>query len=181
VGLELLKLEARGYKKSAYALSTQRTYRSQLKRFLEFCIKFDCCAVPASQETILCYTVYLARSLNANSIPNYLNVIRLLHLEAGFDNPLLDHFELLMLKRGIKREKGVAPKKKLPLTVDLLRRIHDLLDFSSPADLSFWAAALIAFFVFLRKSSLLPQSRVFVEKNTLLRSDILSWVWISLT
>ena len=110
--MELLKLEAREFKKSAYALSTQRTYRSQLKRYLEFCMKYDCRAVPASQETLLCYTVFLARTLNANSIPNYLNVIRLLHLEAGFDNPLLNNFELLMLKRGIKREKGVAPEAK---------------------------------------------------------------------
>ena len=81
--MEQLKLEAMSYKRSAFALSTQITYKSQLRSFLNFCIDFDCVPVPASQETLICYVAHLARRLLPSSIPNYLNVVRLLHLEAG--------------------------------------------------------------------------------------------------
>jgi hypothetical protein len=171
--LQSLKDEARGYKSKAYALSTQKTYRSQIKRYLQFCIDYKCCPVPASQETLLCYVTFLARKLNPVSIPNYLNVVRILHLEAGLANPLEGNFELDLLKRGIKREKGVPVCQKAPITVEVLLKMYGVLDFTLPSDLSFWAAALLAFFGFLRKSSVLPVKANFDPKTTLLRSDVL--------
>jgi hypothetical protein len=120
-GLEELKREASGFKRKAYALSTQKTYRSQLRRFFQFCLDFKCIPIPASQETLLCYTAYLARSLSASSIPKYLNVVRLLHVEAGLINPLEGNFELNMLKRGIRRVKGTPPVQKAPITFEILR------------------------------------------------------------
>jgi hypothetical protein len=164
--------EAKNFKRSYFALSTQKTYRSQLRRFLQFCLDFDCVPVPASQETLLCYAAYLACSLSASSIPNYLNVIRLLHLEAGLVNPLEGNFELNMLKRGIRRVKGVPPCQKEPITIEILRQMYGHLELAKPADLSFWSVALIAFFGFLRKSSVLPDSQNFDAKKTLLRSDV---------
>jgi hypothetical protein len=129
--------------------------------------------VPASQDTIVCYVAYLARCLNSSSIPNYLNVIRILHLEAGYVSPLEGNFELDLLKRGIRRENGKPPNQKAPITLDILLKLHEFIDLESPADLAFWAAALIAFFGFLRKSSLLPPTAHFDEKSTLLRSEVL--------
>jgi hypothetical protein len=147
-GLEVLRAEARAFKRSSYALSTQKSYRSQLKKYLQFCLDFNCVALPVSQNTLICYVAFLARQLSPTSIPQYLNVIRLLHEEAGLGNPLTDNFELAMVKRGIRREKGVPPKQKMPITLDILKKMHPFLDLSSPCDLAFWAAALIAFFVF---------------------------------
>jgi hypothetical protein len=172
-GLAELVREARDYKRSAYALSMQKTYRSQLRRFLQFCLDYNCSPIPVSQETLVVYVAYLARSLSASYIPNYLNVIRILHLEAGLPNPLEGNFELNMLKRGIKREKGVPPCQKAPITVKILVDMYALLDLSKPSDLSFWAIALIAFFGFLRKSSVLPDSSKFDPKKTILRGDVL--------
>ena len=171
--LDELVREAGAYKRSAYALSTQKTYRSQLRRYLQFCLDFDCSPMPASQQTLVSYTAYLARSLSASSIPNYLNVVRILHLESGLCNPLEGNFELNMLKQGIKRVKGVPPRQKAPITVDILCKMYKLLDLTKPSDLSFWAIALIAFFGFLRKSSVLPDSSKFDPKKTLLREDVL--------
>jgi hypothetical protein len=164
--------EARGYKRKSYALSTQKTYRSQLRKYLQFCLDFKCNPLPVSQQTLLCYTAFLARSLSASSIPNYLNVVRLLHVEAGLDNPLESNFELSMLKRGIRREKGVPPAQKAPITVELLRLMYLKLDLCKPADLAFWAVALVSFLGFLRKSSVLPVASKFDEKCTLLHDDV---------
>ena len=95
--LELLKSEAWPFKCSAFAASTQKTYRSQLRNCLQFCVDFDCIPVPVSQATLICYVAYLARYLSASSILQYLNVIRILHGKAGLSNPLADNFELTMV------------------------------------------------------------------------------------
>jgi hypothetical protein len=124
------------------------------------------------QETLISYIAFLARKLQASSIPNYLNVIRLLHLEAGFKNPLADNFEVNLIKKGVNRQLGLPPKQKEPMTLSILRKIHVLLDVSKPSDLAFWAACVVGFFGFLRKSTLLPASRDFVEGKILTRADV---------
>jgi hypothetical protein len=62
--------------------------------------------MPASQETLCCYVAFLARSLSPSSIASYLNIIRILHLDAGLENPLADNWELQMVHRGVSRLKG---------------------------------------------------------------------------
>ena len=145
--LEKLKSEARGFKKSAFATTTQKTYRCQLKCFLQFCLEHKCVALPVSPDTMLCYVAFLARKMVPTSIACYLNVVRILHVEAGYSNPL-ESYELAMVKRGIKREKGLPPNQKEPITLAILARVHASLDFASPADLAFWACCLLGFYGF---------------------------------
>ena len=114
--------------------------------------------VPADSNTICLYAAFLARSLKFSSI-NYSGVIALLHKEFGLPNPLTDNWVLKSLLTGIKRVKGNLVQQKLPITLDILFRIHSIIHFNSSFDASFWAACLIAFFVFFfRKSNLLPLS-----------------------
>ena len=121
--MERLKFEARGFKRSAFADATKKTYRSHLSSYLKFCQKFKQIPIPASQETLVGYVVYLARRLLPSSIPGYLNIIRLIHVDAGLTNPLEGNMELKLLKRGISRQKGVPPRQKLPITVQILVKI----------------------------------------------------------
>jgi hypothetical protein len=155
--LTTLAREVAKYKGVSYAKSTQAAYKTHLKTYLRFCVFYGCVTVPASQETLCCYVAFLARSLSPSSIANYLNIIWILHLDAGLENPLADNWELQMVRRGVSRLKGVPVKQKLPITLALLRDFFPLLDhFNSSLDKSFWAAALIAFFGFFRKSTILP-------------------------
>lgn len=126
--------------------------------------------MPASQDTLVTYMAYLARRLSSNSIPNYMNVIRIIHLQAGLPNPLEHNFELGLLKKGISREKGVPPKQKLPIGTSMLRNIHATLNFGKPSDLAFWCACVLGFLGLLRKSTLLPKNHQ--SSITILRSDI---------
>ena len=98
--------ETRSYIGSTYAESTKASYRSHLRAFLRFCIYFDFEAVPASQDTILLYITFLARTLKPTSITNYINIIRILHLEAGLANPLFQNYAVNNLKKGIARQLG---------------------------------------------------------------------------
>ena len=175
--LSCLRQEVQRYKGSSYAKTTQATYRTHLRTYFRFCCFFGCTPVPAERDTVCCYTAFLARSLSPSSIGGYLNIIRVLHLDAGLPNPLENNWEVTLIRRGIARQLGTPPKQKLPITLAILRSIFPLLDFSSTFEISFWAACLIAFFGFFRKSTILPVSHTSV--GGILRGDVINFNGIS--
>jgi len=85
-----------------------------------------------------------------------MNVVRLMHMEVGLPNPT-EGWELRMLLKGIQRKNGAPPKQKLPITLSVLRDLHKVIDVSSSFFIAFWAACIIGFYCFLRKSTLLPE------------------------
>ena len=139
------------YRQLALAVSTKKSYSSQLKSYMSFCNEMNYCPVPITQTTLLRYTVYLAMRLAPQSIPAYLNVIRLLHLDSNLSNPVENNFGLNMLLKGIKRDKGIVINQALPITPELLLSIKGLIDVSAPYWACFWAACLVAFFAFLKE------------------------------
>ena len=100
---ETLQQECVKYKGAAYAKSTQAAYSTMRDSYLRFCIYFGKIPVPSRKDTILSYLVFLSRSLSASSIPLYMNVVRIMHVEMGFDNPLAN-WEYSMVIKGIQRQ-----------------------------------------------------------------------------
>ena len=160
------------YRSIAYAQSTKKTYRSQRDCFLRFCSHFNYSPVPASTQTISRYAVFLGRTLTYASISNYLNVIRIMHLESGLANPLLDNWYLHTVMRGLKHDRNRPPRQKLPITLSILQSISAHIDLSSLFFKAFWAACLCAFFTFFRKSSLVPSSSNHDCATELCHSDV---------
>ena len=76
-----------------------------------------------------------------------------------------------MILRGIQRERGQPTRQKLPITPHILRSIKTQLNLNLSADLTFWAACLVAFFSFFRKSNLLPPSAAGFDKNLSLKTE----------
>jgi hypothetical protein len=171
-GLEVLSREARAFKSQAFADSTKRSYRTHLFTYLRFCFYYELCPVPVKQETLNCYIAHLARTHAPTSISVYLNIVRILHVELGFDNPLLFNYELNMIRCGVLRVKGVPPKQKAPMTVQILLRLDANLDLSLTSERAFWCALLVGFFGLLRKSSLIPASKLIVSSKRLNRVDV---------
>jgi hypothetical protein len=167
-----LRSEAYAFRNAAYASTTKKTYRSQANCFIKFCLGHDLTPVPATQETLVLYCAFLARSLSPNSIPGYLNVIRIMHLEAGFPNPLHENWELSSIQKGISRLLGKPPVQKSPITVRILLDLYKTIT-DTPLDAAFWAACLIAFYGFLRKSTLLPSAEYLSAGKFIARSDLI--------
>jgi hypothetical protein len=113
-----------------------------------------------SSQALCRYAVYLAQRLHYASISKYLNVLRILHLDLNMDNPLKDNWFLNTVLKGIRRDNPRSPRRKLPITPDVLLSIKRILDMDKPVDIMFWAACVVAFFGFFRKSNLLPRSRL---------------------
>ena len=167
-------MEVRAFSRHTYAKSTTATYRSHLMAYLRYCVRFNFNPVPATQECILGYIAFLARSLKPTLIQNYLNIIRIVHLDAGLANPLENNFAATNLKKGISRELGSPPKQMLPMTLEMMHAIFKSLCFLIPEDIAFWSICTIGFFGFLRKSTLLPVSVTNPGDGHILYSDV---VW----
>lgn len=140
-----------------YAKSTIKTYKTYLSTYYEFCTLSGIVPVPISQLNLSRYIAFLSYRLRYASIINYLSVVRLLHLEAGFPNPL-DSYFVSTVQKGARRFLGDATSPKLPITPKILLGIRSMLSFDTSFEVAFWAAALVAFFSFFRKSNLLPDS-----------------------
>ena len=155
---ECLDKEVQLYRGSTFASSTNRTYMTQKTAYFEFCAKVKVSPLPISQTDLGRYIAFLSRRLCFSSVRQYLNVVRLLHLEAGFTNPLENNWYVKSILQGVKRVKGNTVKQKLPITLDILRGIFTRLNLAESLDRCFWSACLVAFFSFFRKSNLLVQS-----------------------
>ena len=152
-----LEKDVRMYKQLTYAESTKAAYACQLNKYYKFCKIFGYEPVPINDDVLCKYVAYLARTFCPSSIRQYLNVVRILHLENGFPNPLHDNFCLNAVLRGVQRSKGGFVAKKLPITVDILNSFLGVLNLANSQNLVFWAACLIGFYGMLRKSSLFPR------------------------
>lgn len=119
--------------------------------------------VPLSQENLGRYIAFLSRRLTFNSVKQYLNIVRLLHLEGGLPNPLEKNWYVASILKGVRRLKGDASVQKLPITLDILKRIFVTLNLQTSFDRSFWTVCLVGFFSFFRKSNLLVPSHILFD------------------
>ena len=134
--------------------------------------------VPVQPDHLLQYAAFLARSLKAASVRNYLNIVGLLHKEFGLPNPLLNNWPLKSLLTGINRVKGLTLNQKQPITPELLLRLHSNLDPTMSLDASFWAICLVAFYGIFRKSHLLPTAASqFNPLKQLTKADFKIFPW----
>ena len=103
--------------------------------------------------------------------------IRFAHIENSLPDPFQDAPLLHLLLRGIKRSIGISSRRRLPITMVLLRRIKTELarapDITPQDKLMLWSAFTLAFYGFLRSSEFTsPSSTRFNPLVHLSRSDI---------
>jgi hypothetical protein len=164
-----LDKELAHYRARAFAANTCRTYRTHLKVYLDFCQKMSIKPVPVTERIVALYASYLARTLKPASIRQYLNIIRILHLESGIEHPFKDSWLVKSTLKGIEREKGCFVVRKAPMTPRLLLQIKTKLNLTVSEDAIFWAACLLMFFGLLRKSNLFAEGQSFDETKQLTR------------
>ena len=144
---------------------------------MAFCNITGSCPVPASVETVCRYAALLARSLKFSSVRQYLNIIRLLHLEAGESNPL-DCYLVQSVLKGLRTQLGDRVIRKLPISHSLLLNILSSLNLDNVFHSAMWAAGLLMFFCMLRRANVLVSSlRCFNVAKHLRRCDISFFHW----
>jgi len=165
VNRDTLQLLAEDLRSKAYAESTKKAYSVHLKTYLTFCEIVKVAPVPLSQSDLSCYVAYLSTKICYSSIRQYLNIVKIIHLEAGFKNPLEDSWHLSSLLKETRRSLGDRINPKLPITIEILWDIFDTINLCSDFEVCFWAACLVAFFSFLRKSNLLISTHAAFDRH----------------
>ena len=152
------------------------TRRSQWRSYLRFCTSYHLVPVPAEDQTIIRFLIHLSYYCKYSTVINYLSAINVLHRHFGLNVTFQEVFSIKLILRGFRRILGDAPVEKLPMTPDILLRLHPQL--TARSDSGFWAAMLIGFYTFFRKSNLVPKSvKDFDPAKNLCRRDIIVRPW----
>ena len=106
--LDSLDDKVRWLQAQVFAPSTRLTYASQHKLYQHFCVLGGINPVPLSQENACRYIAFLSKQLAYTSIKQYINVVRIMHLEAGHANPFQGSWHIEMLLKGTQRVLGAA-------------------------------------------------------------------------
>ena len=138
------------------AASTKQTYSAGEKRFISFVNLYrpqeGKHLLPASEETLMKFSAYLAKSIKHSSIKNYLAAVRHFHIRNGFSLDCQQMLRLQLVLRGIKRSQGDKVRVRLPITIHHLKLFHMMLALPVTTNfdsIMFRAAITLAFFGFL--------------------------------
>ena len=175
--LTSLSAQSTKVKQCAYAKGTYANRRSQLRAYLLFTFHAGLTPFPVSADTLDLYITFLSRSVRSfQTVKNYVDGLRFYSELLGYSyEHLSSDFMVKLTLRGLKHVLSTRPKRKLPITVHILLSIHRTLDFRNIVHVVMWAAMLVCFFGFLRKSNLVPASAKQFDPTKHLTRQSLLW------
>lgn len=160
--------------KAAYAEGSRRNLKVQWESFLLFCTYFNFISLPTTTETLQLFSQFLSRTFKStDSIKNYINGVKTMHLLLGFQVDHINKFILNLSIKGMAKLKPYCVKQASPMTPEILLQIASILDFDNPDSLVYWCLFLFAFFLLARKSNLVPTtSKDLKNRHFLLRKNV---------
>lgn len=169
-----LDLQCYNSLRNGYRASTLKNIRSQALIYSRFCEFYGLDMFPADSWQLIRYARYVANMVtSAETVNNYISGVRKLHQLAGFPVPGTNDPNLSHMLRAIKFELAHPIKRAVPMTPDLLRDIYRQIDLGSLEDVVCYIALLLGFFMFLRKSNLVPDTKLnFNSEEQLIRKDV---------
>lgn len=141
------------YARAARAEATQRAYRTDWRHFEQWCAAQAVDALPAAPIAVGAYLAAHATTLSPATLTRRLSAISVGHRMAGHH---LDtrHPAIRDVMGGIRRVRGVAPRRATAATTPLIRRLISAIDAKSLIGLRDRALILIGFAAALRRSEL---------------------------
>lgn len=157
--LQVLNIQRKESLRSAYAEGTKKNMKTQWKSFFLFCFYFHLTPLPCDLDTLCLFAQFLSRSFKSvDSIRNYLNGVKVLHLILDFSFTHFESFYFKLFMKGLKRCNPHTVKAALPITPDILLRIRETLNFEDNNMRTYWCLSLFSFFLMCRKSNLVGKS-----------------------
>jgi hypothetical protein len=159
--------------KKGLAEATNKTVASEINTYLLFCFHYNLPAIPVTASVACKYVATLSVTHAYSSIKRYVSALGHLHKARGLVWNIPHDYHVYRVLQGVKRDKGGASFSKLHITPDILCKMAGVLNMGISEDLTFWAAALLAFYSFFRKSNVVPPSEDrFSSQKHLSMSDI---------
>lgn len=161
-------------KEEAFAASTNRTRRSQWKKYRSFTERWHLPYVPVNPTNVCRFLYEVSPGLCYGTLNNYVSALNLLSkLNDGMD--LRKDFGLHLMLQGLKRIKGDEVNQKDPLLPADLRKIFQQVNLQNHTELSVWTGVLFCFRTLLRKCHVFPSQDL--DDHLLCRDDISFEPW----
>ena len=165
--------------KEAYATSTISATNTALSAYAVFCQAtglYPHHSTGITDEELALFITFLARSLATSTILTYISLgVRKMHQDLGMPwKPLSERPQANATYKGLQRTKGPAnaPKRKAPITVDILRKLEAQYNRATLAGTAHVACLLIMFFALLRKSNTTISRKMGKVRHVLRRRDV---------
>jgi hypothetical protein len=164
-----------------HAMSTQTNYANHAKAFLGWAVVYNKFPVlPITDEVLSDYIIWASQSAQACSIRVYLAGLRSFVLDNGYEWTPLHQCRLAYSSyMAVKRLHGTPPEPKLALEIEHLMAFRKLIDAALMGNnatdslamiwLAWWAAAMVAYFLMLRKDNVTVQKATAINDGAHLR------------
>ena len=146
-------------KSQSIKASTKKNLLVILNSYKTFCDKFNFDLFPCDNKQLCRFGQYLARTFkSAEGVGNYQSGIRTCHALLGLQIPDPSERQMQMFMQGLKRVLIHAIKQTEPMTPELLLRLSKVVNYMDEVELVAWVATLLGFYMFMRRSNLVPDS-----------------------
>ena len=154
--------------------STKKNLLTQLGAYEKFCHKYWLEYFPCDNTQLCRFGQHLSETFQSpESVTNYLSGIRTCLALMGLQIPDVNDRQMKMFTTGLKRAMPHAVKQAEPVTPQLLLRLSKVVNYKDQVEVVAWTGLLLGFYLFLRKSNLVPDTMDSFDKNQqFCRADI---------
>ncbi len=108
---------------ASVAPATTKVYAHDWSLFVTWCVQHGAVALPATPHTVARYLIDLSKDHKPATLTQHCSAIAGAHKAAGYEEPPTRSILVHKTLSGIRRQQGVAPDAKAPLTVADIRAI----------------------------------------------------------
>ena len=139
--------------------STKRNLLTQLEAYQKFCDRYLLAYFPCDNKQLCRFEQHLRHTFQSpDAINNYLSGVRMILVLLGLEIPDPRDRQMQMFNVGLKRVMQHTVKQAAPITPAILAKMSKVVNFKDKIEMIAWTAALLGFYMFLRKSNLVPDA-----------------------
>ena len=174
LALVLLDAEVAETKGHSVKESTKKNLLTHLNSYQKFCDRYLLPYFPCDNKQLCRFGQYLIKTMESpESIGNYLSGIRTILALAGLEIPDAKDRQMQMFTTGLKRTMAHVVKQAEPVTPLILLQMSKVVNYKDKIKVIAWTATLLGFYMFLRKSNLVPDTMdTFEPLHQFRRKDI---------
>ena len=139
--------------------STKKNLLTQLNSYQKFCNRYMLQYFPCDNRQLCRFGQHLKSTFESpDAVGNYLSGIHTMLALLGLEIPDVKDRHMQMFITGLKRTMVHAVKQAAPVTPQILLCISKVVNYRDRIEVIAWTVVLLGFYMFLRKSNLVPDA-----------------------
>ena len=154
--------------------STKKNILCCLGAYEKFCDTYILPYFPCNNKQLCRFGQHLSKTFSSpEAVCNYLSGIRTCLALLGLPIPDVKDKQIQMFMTGLKRIMPHEVKQAAPMTPELLIKLSKVVDYGDQVELVAGTGTLLGFYMFLRKSNLVPDTmETFNPEHQFRRADL---------